>query len=857
MPGDLTEAQALIERLRHENHKLSRINAALIERLESGAARPDDSYAAFQHSVVLAEQVRERTDALNQAMAELKASNHLLSDARMRAETAHQYLVDAIESISDAFVLFDPDLRIVLFNQRFKALWANSRIRIISGMHLSEVRRLMLRTGLFTEESRNVNDENLLYRLKDGRWLQVSERPTQGGGRVVLLTDITEVKQSETQRREQAVAQKSHLLQRAVDNLSQGVAMVNADGVLELWNRRFLELSGLAPIAAHRQFADVIGDSELALLTPATRDANGRPMRESEQRLYDGRMLEIRTHPLPTGGFVNTFTDITERYQHAEALSESERWIRLITDQVPALIAYLNADLVYEFTNKVYEQWYCWPHAAMLGQRLRDVHSAEHYKRLETYIAQALAGENVTFEFAETNAHNQERYMLRSYVPNRLPNGEVVGIFVLIRDITERRRTAEALHQAYQHLEVRVRERTTELTQLNHQLLREIEERRRAEQKAEQANLSKTKFLAAVSHDLLQPLNAARLFTSALQEQSSSPALVRNVSNALDDVESLLGTLVDISKLDAGVIKADVATFAVSDLLDNLAAEYAATAASEGLRLSYVPSSLRVRSDIQLLARILRNLLSNAIRYTPHGRLLLGCRRRGRRLSIEVWDTGIGIPLDKREEIFQEFKRGDSQRPDQDRGLGLGLAIVEKIAGILGHRIQVRSTPGKGSVFAIDVPLSRQAPKPQAALPEVLPLLERLEGARIWVLDNDAAICAGMRTLLEQWGCRVNTALNEEDLAAQLPEDAADAGLLIVDYHLDNDRNGLDAVAAINAQRLSPLPALMITANYSNELKQQVRELGHTLMHKPVRPMKLKAAISHLLGSEINVAHVH
>jgi len=179
--------------------------------------------------------------------------------------------------------------------------------------------------------------------------------------------------------------------------------MVNADGVLELWNRRFLELSGLAPIAAHRQFADVIGDSELSLLTPATRDANGRPVRELEQRLYDGRMLEVRTHPLPTGGFVNTFTDITERYQHAEALSESERWIRLITDQVPALIAYLNADLIYEFTNKVYEQWYCWPHSAMLGQRLRDVHSAEHYKRLETYIAQALAGESVTFEFAETN----------------------------------------------------------------------------------------------------------------------------------------------------------------------------------------------------------------------------------------------------------------------------------------------------------------------------------------------------------------------------------------------------------------------------------------------------------------------
>ncbi|WP_409278033.1 hybrid sensor histidine kinase/response regulator NahK/ErcS' [Pseudomonas defluvii] len=853
-----------IAQLQRANQKLARINAALIERLESGAARPDDSYAAFQHSVVLAEQVRERTDALNQAMAELKASNHLLSDARLRAETAHQHLVDAIESISDAFVLFDQDLRIVLFNSRFKAFWAGSRIRIISGMRLAEVKRLMHSTGLFAEALRGSAEEHAVYRLHNGRWLQVSERPTRDGGRVMLFTDITEVKLSETQRREQALAQKTRLLQRAVDNLSQGVAMVSADGVLELWNRRFLELSGLAPIAAHRDFAEVIGDSELALLTPSSRDANGRAIRELEQRLYDGRMLEIRTHPLPAGGFVNTFTDITERYQHAEALSESERWIRLITDHVPALIAYLNADLVYEFTNKVYEQWYCWPRGLMLGQSLREAHSHEHCQRLESYVERALAGESVTFEMAETNVNGQERYMLRSYVPNQLASGEVVGIFVLIRDITERRRTAEALHQAYQHLEVRVRERTAELTSLNQQLLREIEERRTAEarlreakQDADRANLSKTKFLAAVSHDLLQPLNAARLFTSALQEQpSSSPALVRNVSNSLDDVENLLGTLVDISKLDAGVIKADVAPFALSDLLDNLAAEYAHIADTEGLRLDYVPCSLKVRSDIQLLARILRNLLSNAIRYTPRGRVLLGCRRRGKRLLIEVWDTGIGIAADKRGEIFQEFKRGDVQRPDQDRGLGLGLAIVEKIAGILGHRIAVRSTPGKGSVFSIEVPRSKRGPRSRIATPPLEPFVERLLGARIWVLDNDAAICAGMRTLLEQWGCEVVTALSEADLARQVAIDHAGADLLIADYHLDNDRNGVDAVAAINARRAIPLPALMITANYSNELKQQVRALGHSLLNKPVRPMKLKAAISHLLGPVLSAADV-
>ena len=200
--------------------------------------------------MVLAEQVRERTDALNQAMAELKAGNHLLSEARLRAETAHQHLIDAIESISDAFVLFDAEQRIVLFNSRFKAFWGNSRVRINAGMRLREVKRLMTSTGLFSEEPRGHADENLLYRLHNGRWLQVSERPTQEGGRVILFTDITDVKLSETLRREQAVAQKSHLLQRAVDNLSQGVAMVNAEGILELWNRRFLELSGLAPVAA-------------------------------------------------------------------------------------------------------------------------------------------------------------------------------------------------------------------------------------------------------------------------------------------------------------------------------------------------------------------------------------------------------------------------------------------------------------------------------------------------------------------------------------------------------------------------------------------------------------------------------
>ncbi|HBP0513664.1 TPA: PAS domain-containing protein [Pseudomonas aeruginosa] len=857
----VAELQARVVALEEERHKLQRINQALIGRIESSAAQSDEAYGAFQYSVVLAEQVRERTDALSQAMLELKASNQLLSDARLRAETAHQHLLDAIESISDAFVLFDPQQRIVLFNERFRALWVDSRARIGPGMRRAELHRLARSGGLIVEEQRG-GDQQTLYRLRDERWLRMSERPTRDGGLAVLYSDVTEIKLSETARREQALAQKSHLLQRAVDNLSQGVAMVGADGVLELWNRRFLELCGLAPIAGHRAFAEVMAESELPLLTPRSRDSQGSPLSAREQRLFDGRVLEIRTHALPTGGFVNTFTDITERYRHAEALRASERWIRLITDQVPALIAYLSDELVYEFTNKVYEEWYRWPSGSMLGRCLRDVHGAEHCRRLEPYFERALAGESVTFEIAETALSGEERYMQRSYVPNRQADGRVAGLFVLIRDITERRRTAEALHQAYQNLEQRVRERTAELTTLNDQFKREIHERsqvearlREAKREAEQANLSKTKFLAAVSHDLLQPLNAARLFTSALQERGSAArdneALVNNISHSLEDVENLLGTLVDISKLDAGVITPDIAPFELGELLGNLAAEYRQVAASEGLRLDFVACGALVRSDQQLLARILRNLLSNAIRYTPRGRVLLGCRRHRQRLSIEVWDTGVGIAADKLGEIFQEFKRGESQRCHQDRGLGLGLAIVDKIARMLGHRVRVGSLPGKGSCFAIEVPLARHAPRSRAEpLASADDLRERLRGSRVWVLDNDAAICAGMRTLLQAWGCRVVTALSEEDLARQVDNYHAEADLLIVDYHLDDQRNGVDAVAAINARRGSPLPALMITANYSNELKQQVRELGHTLMHKPVRPMKLKTALCHLLERE-------
>lgn len=733
-----------IAELEAENERLRKIRDALIVRVESGSAHKPEPYAVFEHSVVLAEQVRERTEALNQTMDELKGSNKALNRAREEAETTRQRLVDAIESIADGFVLFDHRHRLIQCNTRFRSYWKHSGLEVPpAGTSIAEVKERAVRSGLVVEEHTNASSEGSVFLLSNGRWVQMTERPTREGGLVVLYSDITDVKNSEMARR-------------------------------------------------------------------------------------------------------------------IKALEESERWIRVVTDHVPALIAYVGADMTVQFCNKVYEAWYGRDGESPLGKHLQDVHQPELYRRLMPHVQRVLKGNSVNFEFEETNDTGETRYMLRAYVPNVDTEGQVTGFFVLIRDITDRRKTALALEQAYDDLERRVKERTAALTGLNSQLRQEIDERaavearlRDAKMDAERANLSKTKFLAAVSHDLLQPLNAARLFTSALLEHSFGPkaeGLVRSVSTSLDDVENLLGTLVDISKLDAGVIKPDIMAFDLRDLLNNIAREFRQMALAEGLTLDFVPSSAVVESDSQLLARILRNFLTNAIRYTGAGRILLGCRRHTDHVLLQVWDTGPGIPQDKLTEIFQEFKRIRPAGSQPDKGLGLGLAIVDKISRMLGHEVTVSSIEGKGSVFSVQVPVGRLQPKRRVQ--DENPVVSHdsgLGGTRIWVIDNDHAICQGMQTLLEGWDCQVVSAVSLEDLERQLDPASSEVDLILADYHLDNDENGVDVVANINGRRHCPAPVVMITANYTNELKQHIRELGYVLMNKPVKPLKLRSALNHLL----------
>lgn len=402
-------------------------------------------------------------------------------------------------------------------------------------------------------------------------------------------------------------------------------------------------------------------------------------------------------------------------------------------------------------------------------------------------------------------------------------------------------------YAAFEHataLAEQVRERTAELSELAQRL-------RQAKQEAEHANHSKTRFLAAVSHDVLQPLNAARLFVGALLEQPvtvETAQLIHSVSQALDNIDRLLGTLIDISRLDAGIIQPDITVFDLSELLAQLAMEYQHIAQEGGVTFkAYIPSFI-VRSDSVLLGRVLRNFLSNAVRYTPrNGRVVLGCRPQADTVDIAVWDTGPGIPDDQQTAIFNEFQRLSIGAEHADRGLGLGLAIVDKMARMLDHPIIVHSKLGQGSCFRIRIPRARQQEIAQSTTDDTPLKTDGFAKAKVWLIENDAQVAEAMRGLLETWGCVVVVASDLMNLAGQVNIAQTPVDLLISDYHLDDQMLGIDVINSVQTRRASPLATMIITADYSRELKEQARAQGIHLLHKPVKPHRLRALMTSLL----------
>jgi signal transduction histidine kinase len=418
---------------------------------------------------------------------------------------------------------------------------------------------------------------------------------------------------------------------------------------------------------------------------------------------------------------------------------------------------------------------------------------------------------------------------------NPMPDGGIVTTFT---DITPSVKAAEELERANESLERRVRERTEELTRLNTEL-------GRAKGEAEQANISKTRFLAAASHDILQPLNAARLYVTSLVERQgggNDAQLVGNIDASLDAVEEIFGALLDISRLDTGAMKPEIANFRMDELLRQLEVEFTPLAQERGLKLQFVPCSLAVESDRRLLRRLLQNLISNAIKYTPRGRVLVGCRRRRRRLRIDVYDTGLGIPSSKKRAIFQEFHRLD-QGAKVARGLGLGLSIVERIARVLDYKIGVVSTVGRGSHFSVEAPLSAAVPVRQHQ--RVTREVDRvqLSGITVLCIDNDLTILDGMETLLGGWGCRVFKASDLATAIAVVAEAQISPDGLLVDYHLD-DGNGITAINELRRRFGANLTAILITADRSPHVREEARANRTQLLNKPVKPAALRALLT-------------
>lgn len=464
-----------------------------------------------------------------------------------------------------------------------------------------------------------------------------------------------------------------------------------------------------------------------------------------------------------------------------------------------------------------------------------DVQSPSSYGDHETRLQARLIA--YTTEGEPYLERMTDRQIVIEVRANRMPDG---GLVLTFFDVTPSFEAAEALERANATLEKRVRDRTEELTRLNSELAQ-------AKITAEDANISKTRFLAAASHDILQPLNAARLYVTSLVERQSGgedARLVENIDESLEAIEEILGALLDISRLDAGAMTPAITSFRIGDLMRSLEIEYAPIARARGVKLVFVPSSLPVESDRLLLRRLLQNLISNAIKYTPHGRVLVGCRRRGKALQIGIYDTGVGIPLLKRGEIFKEFHRLE-QGARIARGLGLGLSIVKRLAHVLDHGIALDSNRSGGSFFSVTVPIAK-AINHTTAVTSATPLSKSpMSGTLIVCIENDAAILDGMKTLLQAWGAEVVAVPDPEAATNAIAEIQASGRRLtglLVDYHLDRG-NGVAAIRQIRGRFGKDIPAILITADRSPHVRAAARQGKIAVLNKPVKPASLRALL--------------
>lgn len=525
------------------------------------------------------------------------------------------------------------------------------------------------------------------------------------------------------------------------------------------------------------------------------------------------------------------------------SLEESRDLLQIAIEHVDHGIAVFNHDFVLACCNRRF--------ATLLELPMHYMVIGTPMDRLVYYVA---ARGDLGDGPAESRMQDRMATLMHSeetISERRLENGSVleirsellpqIGLVMTVTDITQRVMASEALTEANEMLEHRVQERTEELTRLNRALLR-------AKAEADIANLTKTKFLAAASHDLLQPLNAARLYASALlerhQDTPDNERLTRMINSSLDAVEDILAALLDVARMDSGMLQPEMTTFALNDILTQLAGDFDPAARKKGLKLRFAPTSRYVHSDRRLLRRILQNFISNALKYTPSGKVQVGVRVQGDQLRIDVCDTGPGIPEEKLAVMFQEFERIGAEN-GAISGHGLGLSIVDRMARLMQHKIDVASNVGRGTRFSILVPL---AEAPAQGVQEVKAAHVKdaaFENLTVVCVDNEPTIIEGMNALLTGWGARVIAAHSKQEMLDAL-QGMQRPDVVIADYRLEDGDTGFTVIEAIRAQFGEDLPAALLTADRDEEIRTQAEAHNIVVMYKPVKPGGLKAYLKRI-----------
>ncbi len=660
-------------------------------------------------------------------------------------------------------------------------------------------------------------------------------------------------------RAKEEEAQAKKRLAAAIEAINQGIVLCDADDRIVVTNGRYRELWGGLPAEPGTQFAAVVRGAATRRVVACDGDVDDwEEFRMARHRnpgepfviqFNDGTWLQVSERRVAGGGTVSLYTDITEVKRDEERrrereLEEKSVLLQATLDNLSQGVSVFDADRQLVACNPGFHEFL---RSAICGQAPCTA------QELSACSVGRLDALGLAFVHSPPPSMVQEGRSLEFKTPGGrsidircsvMPGGYCVSTYT---DVTERLRISDALKEANESLERRVEKRTAELSRANAEILA-------AKAEAENNNLSKTKFFAAANHDLLQPLAAARVFASALSERRLSPPnreLVRHALAALDSVDDMLTSLLDIAKLDAGVMAPAPCSFALKEVLGRVGEEYRLIAARKKLRLRVFAGDAVIHSDPRLLARIMRNLVSNALRYTSAGGVLVGHRRRGNELLVGVWDTGIGVALAQQDEIFEEFRRLPQAGDSSGRGAGLGLSIVRRASRMLGHRMVVRSIPGSGSFFGIVVPLSDQPPvclkRPQRAGDggqDGCAGPQSLRGRSVQLIDDEPHVLQGLSVLLTGWGMQVSGAPSAA-LALEAGS-AARPDLIIADYRLAGPGTGLDAISTLR-RRWGDLPAIVVTADHAPDVQQEVSAAGLHLLHKPVRPARLRSLITHVI----------